>query len=82
MTREEARWAAKGHVIRVIEGALAEGWPDPEEFGYTEDDAKKPPHRSWTVQPWHSSRYSFFQSEMLFRATGQSCRSRTHSWWL
>ena len=48
----------------------------------SEADAKKPPQSSRTAQRPHSSRYSFFQSEMLFRATGQRPRSRTHSWWL
>ncbi len=52
MTRAEARWLAEGHIIRVIEGALHEGWPAPADFGYTEEDAAMVRHEleTWVAE--------------------------------
>jgi hypothetical protein len=42
-------------------------------------DWKKPPHSLIALQPLHSGRYTFFQSEMDLRASGRSFGSSTQS---
>lgn len=35
VTGREATLLARAHAARVLMNALAEGWPDPDEYGYT-----------------------------------------------